>query len=105
MMMTYDTIQDMLNKLHDSDSNTIKNNQQKQMEKVERAKKEAEEKLFLEAVIWPEPLSAECTDESLKIRQDFEFSDKGIDDAVKWLEEQYEADKARWNGSINDWDI
>ena len=42
-MMTYDTIQDMLNKVHDSDSNTIKNNQQKQMEKVERAKKEAEE--------------------------------------------------------------
>lgn len=68
-------------------------------------KKEAEEKLFLEAVIWPEPLSATCTDESLKTRKDFEFSDKGIDDAVEWLDEQYEADKARWNGSINDWNI
>ena len=58
-------------------------------------KGEGEEK-FLEAVIYPEPFCFEVTAEEEKEARDFPFTKEGFDGAVAWLNEQYEAQKERW---------
>ena len=60
-----------------------------------RKKEEGEEK-FLEAVIYPEPFCFGVTAEEEKEARDFPFTKEGFDGAVAWLNEQYEAQKERW---------
>ena len=60
-----------------------------------RKKEEGEEK-FLEAVIYPEPFCFEVTAEEEKEARDFPFTKEGYDGVVAWLNEQYEAQKERW---------
>ena len=45
----------------------------------------------LETVIWPEPFSEEKTDDGLKIKKTFDFTEDGKEDAVCWLNEMYES--------------
>ena len=46
--------------------------------------------------IYPEPFCFEVTAEEEKEARDFPFTKEGFDGAVAWLNEQYEAQKDRW---------
>ena len=58
-------------------------------------KKEGEE-TRLEAVIWPEPFGYRATPEKKKQRMEFEFSARGLEEAVDWMNEQYEGQSSLW---------
>lgn len=60
-------------------------------------KKEAGDTVNLEVVIWPEPLGYAKTPENKKQRMEFGFSQEGLEEAVDWMNEQYEQQKALWN--------
>lgn len=51
----------------------------------------------LDVTIWPEPLCFVKTPDALKERKQFPLTVQGTDDAVDWLNEQYETQKDRWN--------
>lgn len=60
-------------------------------------KKETEEKgKYLEAVIYPEPFCFEVTPEEQKQWGEFPFTSEGFDEAVVWLNQEYESQKERW---------
>ncbi|WP_130837163.1 hypothetical protein [Lachnoclostridium sp. Marseille-P6806] len=40
------------------------------------------------ATVWPEPYGYAATDEAAKKSEKFEFSEKGLEAAVRWLNEQ-----------------
>lgn len=48
--------------------------------------------------IWPEPLCFIKTDSAKIQEKEFEMSVEGKEEAVKWLNEQYEAQKTLWQG-------
>ena len=58
-------------------------------------KKEGEE-VRLEAVIWPEPYGYGATPEQKKQRMEFDFSAKGLEEAVDWMNEQYVGQRNLW---------
>ena len=45
----------------------------------------------LRATVWPEPYAYGHTDKALMKSEDFEFSEEGLEAAVKWFNEQHEA--------------
>ena len=60
-------------------------------------KKETEEKgKYLETVIYPEPYCFEVTPEEEKETKEFPFTNEGFDEAVTWLNQEYEEQKERW---------
>uniref|UniRef100_UPI004056D080 GNAT family acetyltransferase n=1 Tax=Agathobacter sp. TaxID=2021311 RepID=UPI004056D080 len=60
-------------------------------------KQESEEKgKYLEVIIYPEPFCFEATPEEEKQAQEFPFTDDGFDEAVAWMNQEYEARKERW---------
>lgn len=61
-----------------------------------RKKAEGEE-TKLEVIIWPEPFGYAATPEKKKQRMNFDFSEKGLGEAVDWMNEQYEGRRALWN--------
>ncbi len=50
----------------------------------------------LEAVIYPEPFCFEVTAEEEKERKEFPFTEEGFDQAVAWLNQEYEGQRKRW---------
>lgn len=60
-------------------------------------KKTVGEESKLEVVIWPEPFGYAKTPEKKKQRMEFAFSDEGLEQAVDWMNEQYEMQSALWN--------
>ena len=44
----------------------------------------------LEAVVWPEPLNLEHTEERLIQTECFSLSEQGREDAIEWLNRQYQ---------------
>jgi hypothetical protein len=56
--------------------------------------------LKLKITIWPEPYCYQVTKEELKQTTEFEFSKEGKNQAVDWLNEQYEKQKELWD-SVN----
>lgn len=54
------------------------------------AAEEEEQKAWIRAVIWPEPYAFSTTPEEQKEWTDFEFSDRGLSEAVEWLNRMYE---------------
>lgn len=66
-------------------------------------KLQKEEETRLGAVVWPEPFNFLKTPEEQKVYSDFEFSEDGIDDAIRWMNQQWidNSDKyeqaKRWN--------
>ncbi len=58
-------------------------------------KKEGEE-ARLEAIIWPEPYGYGATPEKKKQRMEFAFSARGLEEAVDWMNEQYEGQRSLW---------
>lgn len=59
-------------------------------------KKAAGEEVKLEVIIWPEPFGYGKTPEQKKQRKEFPFSEDGLEQAVNWMNEQYEAQGALW---------
>lgn len=52
--------------------------------------------------IYPEPWCFEDTPDEEKESATFPLSDEGMDQAVAWLFERYEAEKSRWVNSSTD---
>lgn len=59
-------------------------------------KAEVDGETKLEAVIWPGPFIYDKTPEEKKERHYFSFSAEGIDEAVRWMNEQFVAFPDRW---------
>ena len=51
---------------------------------------------------YPEPWCFEQTPDEEKDHAVFSLSDEGMDQAIAWLNERYEAEKERWNRSLQD---
>ena len=54
------------------------------------------EPVILEVFAWPEPFNLEHTPEALVEREEFPVSEEGRAEAIKWLEERYDARKEYW---------
>ena len=52
--------------------------------------------------VYPEPWCFEQTPDEEKESAVFPLSEEGMDQAVAWLNERYEAEKERWNRSLQD---
>ena len=48
------------------------------------------------ATIWPEPFCFEKTEESEKQSSEFSLDAEGLKEAIQWLNDQYEAQRAFW---------
>lgn len=59
-------------------------------------KAQRQEETVLEAVIWPEPYCYARTPEEKKRRREFAFSERGVEEAADWLNEQYMQHKDVW---------
>lgn len=53
----------------------------------------------LKATIYPEPFCMDATPDDKKESKDFELSQEGLEAAVDWLNEQYNARKAYWESA------
>ena len=53
----------------------------------------------MKVTIYPEPKSFACTPDSEKESKVFPLSAEGHAEAVAWLNEQYEAQKERWQNA------
>ena len=59
-------------------------------------KKTEGEQTSLGCVIWPEPFNFIKTPEEEKTYAEFEFSEDGIDDAIRFMNQQWIDDQTRW---------
>lgn len=59
-------------------------------------KKAAGEEMKLEVIIWPEPFGYGKTPDQKKQRKEFPFREDGLEQAVNWMNEQYEEQGALW---------
>ena len=59
--------------------------------KVEKSEK-SEEEVVLVAYVWPEPFSFDHTEQDKITQTEFTFDEAGIDNAVDWINERYQAD-------------
>lgn len=59
-------------------------------------KKETENGIRLEAIIWPEPYCCAKTPEEKKQRRDFSFSPEGLEDSIDWMNRQLADQKQLW---------
>ena len=64
---------------------------------LQRKKEERED--CLETILWPEPFCFAKTPESEKQRQCFPLTAEGLEEAVAWLNRQYEAQEGRWKAA------
>jgi hypothetical protein len=66
---------------------------QKRERVVEEASGDAPAKTetVLAAIIWPEPMNFEHTPEEKKHDKEFPFHKEGLDEAIAWLNAEYEA--------------
>ena len=55
----------------------------------------------IEVVIWPGPLNYTKTPENKKQRKEFDLTWEGKEEAVKWLNEQYELQKPLWDSALH----
>ncbi len=49
------------------------------------------------ATVWPEPYAYGKTDDSLKTDALFDVTEEGMEEAVKWINEQYESRIEEWS--------
>lgn len=54
----------------------------------------------MEVVIWPGPNNFIKTPETKKQKKEFPLTIEGKEEAVKWLNEQYEVQKALWDSAL-----
>ena len=55
----------------------------------------------MEVVIWPGPYNFIKTPENKKQRKEFPLTIEGKEEAVKWLNEQYEVQKPLWDSVLH----
>ena len=55
----------------------------------------------MEVVIWPGPYNFIKTPENKKQRKEFPLTIEGKEEAVKWLNEQYEIQKSLWDSVLH----
>ena len=55
----------------------------------------------MEVVIWPGPYNFIKTPEQKKQKKEFPLTIEGKEDAVKWLNEQYEVQKPLWDSALH----
>ncbi|MCR5674509.1 MAG: hypothetical protein K6G16_02255 [Lachnospiraceae bacterium] len=60
---------------------------------------EAPDGLELLATVWPEPYAYSITEDEAKTSQHFPFSEEGLQEAVAWFNERYDADRERWEAA------
>lgn len=56
---------------------------------------------MLNVFVYPEPFCFEQTPEDQITKREFSFTQEGIDAAIAWLNETYEADHNRWTEADN----
>jgi len=54
------------------------------------------EERYLLVTVWPEPFCFEKTAEDRKQKNQFTYSEQGLDEAYEWLCSIYEEDRAHW---------
>ena len=54
----------------------------------------------MEVVIWPGPYNYIKTPEQKKQRKSFSLTIEGKEEAVRWLNEQYEVQKPLWDSAL-----
>ncbi len=59
-------------------------------------KKEKEDGVKLEVIIWPEPFCYAKTEEAKKQRREFELTTEGVAQAAEWLNQQYMEQRPLW---------
>jgi hypothetical protein len=52
------------------------------------------EQRVLQAVVWPEPYNYFHTEEKLKLKSRFPFTEEGINHAIDWMNEEWEAHRS-----------
>lgn len=55
----------------------------------------------MEVVIWPGPYNFIKTPEEKKQRKEFELTKEGKEEAVRWLNDQYELQKPLWDSALH----
>lgn len=64
-----------------------------------------EEETCLSATVWKEPYSYETTPEEKKTTECFPLDEEGREQAILWLEQQYEARQDEWRQALKwDWE-
>lgn len=58
-----------------------------------------ESKESFSVFLYPEPWSFELTPEEEKLSRSFPLTDEGMDSAIAWMREIYEAQKDRWSSA------
>jgi hypothetical protein len=53
-----------------------------------------EEQQVLQAVVWPEPYNYFHTEEKIKARCYFPFTEEGINQAIDWMNEEWETQRS-----------
>ena len=53
----------------------------------------------LMVTIYPEPRSFACTPDTEKESRSFPFTEDGHKEMIRWMEEQYEAQRDRWENA------
>ncbi len=61
---------------------------------------EAPDGLELLATVWPEPYAYARTAEDQRVSERFPFTEEGMTNAVKWLNERYTAEEERWKAAL-----
>ena len=54
----------------------------------------------LSVFLYPEPWSFERTPDEEKEQKDFPFSQEGLDAAIDWINQSYEAKRPYWNDRL-----
>lgn len=60
-------------------------------------KKNSGDDTKLEVILWPEPFGYAKTQESKKQRMEFALSQKGLEEAIEWMNNQYVQQKELWS--------
>jgi len=66
--------------------------------RIEPVKKE--EGKELRVILWPEPWCLEKTPESKRRVKSFGYDQAGLDEAIAWLSQAYQAEKETWKAAL-----
>ncbi|MCD8124778.1 MAG: hypothetical protein LUE23_07045 [Lachnospiraceae bacterium] len=53
--------------------------------------------VHIDVCVWPEPFCYDKTPEEKKLRAEFPFSEEGREQAIDWLQEQYDSRREAWD--------
>jgi hypothetical protein len=62
------------------------------------------ERQQLKATVWPEPFGFRKTPEAQKTSAFFVFSEEGVKEAVRWMNERFLQERGRWEHAAQNWE-